>query len=216
MIEEQLRQYPAVVVANGAFPDYPLAHRLLQNAPMVVCCDGAFQTFMEKGAYANAQVVVVGDGDSLPAAWKLQYAQQFVEDKSEAYNDLQKALRYCISQNQNRVLLLGCEGKREDHFVANLSIMATYSDRLSMVMLTAHGMFHSIRQTTTFPSFPGQQVSVFCKDPELSLSFQGLKYPVHDRAFQFLWEGSLNEALGNSFTIEIVGTGTVVVYQTHP
>ena len=114
------------------------------------------------------------------------------------------------------VALVGCEGLREDHFIANLSILATYGEMLPLVMVTQEGIFNVLYQTATLPAHCGQQVSVFCKDPNLPLTFHGLKYPVKHRIFQHLWEGSLNEALGSAFTIELHGEGTVLVYRANP
>ena len=146
---------------------------------------------------------------------KTERARQF-ESKSEEYNDLQKALRYCIKERLTQVALVGCEGLREDHFIANLSILVTYSRMLSLVMVTQEGVFNVLHQSATLPSRPGQQVSIFTKDEQLALTFHGLKYPVRHRAFQYLWEGSLNEALGEAFTIEIHGEGNVLVYRANP
>ena len=68
-------------------------------------------------------------------------------DKSEEYNDLQKALRYCIKERLTQVALVGCEGLREDHFIANLSILVTYIRMLSLVMVTQEGVFNVLHQS---------------------------------------------------------------------
>ncbi|MBO4489328.1 MAG: thiamine diphosphokinase [Bacteroidales bacterium] len=188
------------------------AQTLLQHAEVIVCCDGAYDTFRQHPLNSQAAIVVTGDGDSLSSSLD-NTKTTFIPDKSVEYNDLQKALKYCQQQDFRRVLLTGCEGKREDHFIANLSIMATYSESMDLTMLTAHGMFNVIRKSATLPSFQGQQVSVFSTDHQLPLSFEGLKYPVKERCFQHLWEGSLNEATGEEFTIVLHGEGLVIVYQ---
>ncbi len=201
--------YRTVVLANGAFPTEMHALEFLRQAEQIICCDGAVSKLVEAGYEPTA---IVGDLDSAQAADLQRWKDHVHPDKSEEYNDLQKALKYCIANELNLVTLLGCGGLREDHFIANLSIMATYSEYLDMKMVTDYGTFIAIRQTTTLPSFKGQPVSVFCKDEHLPLTFHNLKYPVHERCFQHLWEGSLNEALDNEFTIELHGEGVVVVY----
>lgn len=201
--------YRTVIVANGAFPTGKHALEILRQAEQIICCDGALDKLLAAGYEPTA---IVGDLDSAQESNLQRWKDRLHPDKSEEYNDLQKALKYCIAEHLSPVTLLGCGGGREDHFIANLSIMATYSELLDLQMITDNGRFLVIRQTTTIPSQPGQQVSVFCKDEHLPLSFHGLKYPVKQRCFQHLWEGSLNEALGEVFTIELHGKGVVVVY----
>ena len=201
--------YSIVIVANGAFPTGMYALDILRKAEQIICCDGALDKLVAAGYEPTA---IVGDLDSAQTASLQHWKDRLHPDKSEEYNDLQKALKYCIANGLNHVTLLGCGGLREDHFIANLSIMATYSEQLDLKMVTDYGTFIAIRQTTTLPSFKGQQISVFCKNEHLPLTFHNLKYPVHERCFQHLWEGSLNEALGNEFTIELHSEGVVVVY----
>jgi thiamine pyrophosphokinase len=202
-------QYHTVIVANGAFPTEDTALEILRNAKEIVCCDGAVDKLTTAGFEPTA---LVGDFDSASAEELQRWQNCMHQDKSTEYNDLQKALKYCLESHLDHIVLLGCNGLRDDHFIANLSIMATYSDQLDLMMITDHGRFFVIRQTTSIPSFPGQQISIFCKDDHLPLTFHGLKYPVKHRCFKYLWEGSLNEALSNEFTIELHSEGVVVVY----
>ncbi len=137
----------------------------------------------------------------------------YYPDKSEEYNDLQKALKYCIAKGYDNILLMGCGGLREDHFIANLSILAMYSKEMLLSMLTEHGNFDVFYDVAEYHSFPGMQVSVFPSSPKQKFWFTGLKYPVNDRSFKWLWEGSLNEAVGEEFIVEASDDEPVVVYR---
>lgn len=198
-----------VILANGAFPTERSTLEILRQADQIICCDGALDKLVAAG---YEPTVIVGDLDSVQAANLQRWKDRLHPDKSEEYNDLQKALKYCLANQLDHIVLLGCNGLRDDHFIANLSIMATYSEHLHLKMVTDHGTFIVLRQTTTLPSFAGQQVSVFCKDESLPLTFHNLKYPVQKRCLKHFWEGSLNEALKDNFTIELHGKGAVVVY----
>ncbi len=201
--------FRTVILANGQFPCSNTALECLRRAEQIICCDGALDKLVAAGFEPSA---IVGDLDSAQAADLQRWKDRVLPDKSEEYNDLQKALKYCLAHQLDHIVLLGCNGLRDDHFIANLSIMATYSEHLHLRMVTDHGTFIVLRQTTTLPSFPGQQISVFCKDERLPLTFHNLKYPVQKRCFMHFWEGSLNEALKDNFTIELHGEGVVVVY----
>lgn len=210
---QELSGYQTVIVANGTFPQSRLAQHLLQNAEQIIGCDGAIRKFEKAHITPH---VLVGDCDSMDAENMIRWKDILHIDRSEEYNDLQKALKFLMAQNPDPcrpIILLGCDGLRDDHFIANLSIMACYSTQLPLVMVTQSGIFNVIHQTTTLTSVPGQQISVFCKDEQLKLTFHGLKYPVTQRAFQYLWEGSLNEALSEKFTIALKRKGTVLVYR---
>ena len=201
--------FQTVILANGALPTEMHALEILRQAEQIICCDGAVGKLVEAGLEPTA---IVGDLDSTRKEDLQKWQHCLYPDKSEEYNDLQKALKYCLAHQLDHIVLLGCNGLRDDHFIANLSIMATYCEQLHLKMVTDYGTFIGLRQTTTLPSFAGQQISIFCKDEHLPLTFHGLKYPVQRRCFKHFWEGSLNEALGEQFTIELHGSGTVILF----
>ena len=236
-----IRQYSdfrTIVVANGEVPSSELSLRILNDKKRIICCDGALQKLLSINVIPD---IVVGDGDSMDAELLQQQTNAdnpqsdsvspcridakfcvytgghqipYYQDRSEEYNDLQKALKYCLSKGYDNILLMGCGGLREDHFIANLSILAMYSERLHLAMLTEHGVFNVFRRSVTLASFPGMQVSVFSRNPHTRLTFTGLKYPVNNRSFNWLWEGSLNEAMGEEFSVESGNDEAVVVYRT--
>ena len=202
--------FTTAIVANGEVPSSELSIRLLRKKKRVVCCDGALQKLVSINIIPD---VVVGDGDSMDCEELSRHNIPYHADRSEEYNDLQKALKYCMANGYDDVLLLGCGGLREDHFIANLSIMVMYSETMNLTMLTEHGVFNVMRGTSMFRSVPGLQVSVFPSNLHTKLFFSGLKYPVNNRSFNWLWEGSLNEAVGDAFTVETDDEEPVVVYR---
>ena len=203
--------FTTAIVANGEVPSSELSIRLLRKMKRIICCDGALQKLLSVNIIPD---VVVGDGDSMDREELSRHNIPYHADRSEEYNDLQKALKYCQTNGYNDVLLLGCGGLREDHFIANLSIMVMYSEKMRLAMLTEHGVFNVMRVTSIFRSVPGMQVSVFPSNVHTKLSFSGLKYPVNNRSFNWLWEGSLNEAVGDTFIVEADDEEPVVVYRT--
>ena len=202
--------FTTAIVANGEVPSSELSIRLLRKMKRIVCCDGALQKLLSVNIIPD---VIVGDGDSMDREELSRHNIPYHADRSEEYNDLQKALKYCQANGYDDVLLLGCSGLREDHFIANLSIIVMYSETMNLTMLTEHGVFNVMRGTSMFRSVPGMQVSVFPSNLHTKLSFNGLKYPVNNRSFNWLWEGSLNESVGSAFTVEADDEEPVVVYR---
>ena len=207
---KEFERFTTAIVANGEVPSSGLSMRLLRKMKRIICCDGALQKLSSINIIPD---VIVGDGDSMDREELSRHNIPYHADRSEEYNDLQKALKYCQANGYGEVLLMGCGGLREDHFIANLSILAMYSEAMVLAMLTEHGVFNVFRSSVALASTPGMQVSVFSRNPQTRLTFTGLKYPVNNRSFKWLWEGSLNEALEDEFIVEASDDEPVVVYR---
>jgi thiamine pyrophosphokinase len=198
-----------VILANGEKPHHNLPVHILKNAEKIICCDGAISFLEEQNITPH---IIIGDCDSISSEQKEKNKAIIQIDKSIEYNDLQKALRYCIENDWKKVTILGATGWRDDHFLANIGILMHYADRLSLAMVTNYGIFTPINCTTTFESFEGQQISVFSFSSDAKITFHGLKYPVHKQNFKELWEGSLNEAIAQCFTIEVEKNAAILVF----
>lgn len=205
----ELSRYSTIIVGNGETPQGEIPMLFLQHARFIVCCDGALEKLLKIGMKPD---VVIGDCDSISEDRRQQFKDIIIEDKDQECNDLQKALKYCLRQQFGPIAILGASGLRDDHQLANLSILNMYAERMDLIMVSNYGLFSFISEDTTFASTPGQEVSVFSFDGQALFSFSGLQYPVHNRRFAQLWEGSLNKALGNSFTITL-NNGRGVVFR---
>lgn len=205
----ELSRYSTIIVGNGETPQGEIPMLFLQHARFIVCCDGALEKLLKIDIKPD---VVIGDCDSISEERRQQFKDIIIEDKDQECNDLQKALKYCLKQQFGPVAILGASGLRDDHQLANLSILNMYAERMDLIMVSNYGLFSFISEDTTFASTPGQEVSVFSFDGQALFSFSGLQYPVHNRRFAQLWEGSLNKALGNSFTITL-NNGRGVVFR---
>jgi len=190
---------------------------ILRTAENLIVCDGALEDLLE---YDIEPTAVVGDGDSLSEELKQRYAHIYHPISEQEFNDLTKATLFARSHlkmdasthTRPRFCYLGATGKREDHTLGNISLMLYYYRQLAIdpVMVTDYGYFVAASGTMRFESFPGQQVSIFnatCKE----LSSNGLKWDIFP--FSELWQGTLNEALSNEFTIQ--ADGDYIIYRTH-
>ena len=68
--------------------------------------------------------------------------------------------------------------------------------------VTDYGRFIPVSDTQSFASYPGQQVSIINFGAK-GLKAEGLFYPLSD--FSNWWQGTLNEAIADEFTIHCTG-----------
>lgn len=194
-------QINTVIVANGEFPTHRRPLEVLHHARHIIACDGAISQV------PHAEVVI-GDGDSVP----VEYHDRLIQICEQEDNDLTKATRYCLAQGWHRIAYLGATGKREDHTLGNISLLMRYFRDFGIdgVMFTDHGFFTPVRGDRTFETFAGQQVSIFnfgCAD----ITSEGLRW--NSYAYEQWWQGTLNEALAERFTLH--ADGYYMVYQTY-
>lgn len=194
-----------VVLANGDFPVHAVPLSLLENATHIVACDGAVAHLTAHDGHAD--IIAIGDGDSVPDNLR----DRLIQIDEQEDNDLTKATRYCLKQGWRRIAYLGATGKREDHTLGNISLIARYFLEMGVepLLVTDYGWFVVAQGDTEFESFQGQQVSIFnvnCKH----LVSEGLKWQSYP--YRQLWQGTLNEALYTVFRLH--ADGCYLVYRT--
>ncbi|MCC8020198.1 MAG: thiamine diphosphokinase [Rikenellaceae bacterium] len=204
-----------VVLADGDYPVASAESALLASAARVVCCDGAADRYVAAGGEPEA---IIGDLDSISDAVRERYADRLYHDTDQETNDLTKAVTFCAEQGYGGdIIILGATGKREDHTIGNISLLATYNGMTGIEgrvrMVTAHGVIDHITGDTEFESQPGQQVTILCLDPATHITTHRLRYPLHRANLRAWWMGTLNESLDDTFCI---GTdGDTFVYRLY-
>jgi thiamine pyrophosphokinase len=201
--------YPeTAIVADGKFPDHPVPVGYLLNAKRVVCCDGAADSVVEFGLEPFA---IVGDCDSLHKKIADKYSDRLYRIEEQENNDLTKAVHWCHDRGYNSIVILGATGKREDHTLGNISLLAEYAKLLSVRMITDSGILVPVLKKSRIESVKGQQVSIFSIDPETSITSESLKYPLKEMKLKNWWQATLNEAEGPFFELDFQG-GPLIVY----
>lgn len=201
----------AVILANGTFPTHPVPLTRLREAELIVCCDGAADKLTASGLEPG---IIIGDLDSVSPELKRKYVKILVQDSDQEINDLTKAVNWCVSAGITEVAILGATGIREDHTLGNISLLVDYHNKIDAVMLTDTGSFRVVDKGVTISSRPGQQVSLFSIDPSLKVTSAGLKYPLSNLVLHSWWRGTLNEADGESFSLDF-GAGKLVIFMEY-
>ena len=187
---EHINGIDAVILANGDYPVTSAPLQILNETPYVVCCDGGANEYIEKGHLPD---VIIGDGDSLSETNRRHCSGIFHHNPD---------------QEKRRIAIVGATGKREDHTIGNISLLMEYMRMgVEIRSYTDYGVFIPCKDTCTFNSRVGQQVSIFNFTAK-GLKSKGLAYPIYD--FTTWWQGTLNRCTDTSFTIE--GKGEYLVF----
>jgi thiamine pyrophosphokinase len=198
-----------VILADGNFPVHEIPLGYLKSAEHLICCDGSAESLIIAGMEPEA---IVGDLDSLTTDLKRRFSDRLYQDGDQATNDLTKAVKWCINRSYKEIVILGATGKREDHTIGNISLLAEYSKEIKVMMVTDTGTITPLTESTQILSFEGQQVSIFSINPESEITSVGLKYQLRNLKLNSWWRATLNEATGESFTLTFK-KGPVLVYQ---
>ena len=198
-----------VILADGSFPVHDIPLGYLMNAEHIICCDGSAASLVLSDLEPEA---IVGDLDSLDPGIAERFAGRLHKFTEQDTNDLTKAVRWCINKRYKEIIILGATGKREDHTIGNISLLAEYVREINVIIVTDTGTFTPFLESCVVKSFPGQQVSIFSINPETKITSKGLKYPLKNLKLMNWWVATLNEAEGESFELSFSG-GPLIVYQ---
>ncbi len=185
---------PVLILANGEPPPTDLLRGWAARIGLLFCTDGAVATALAAGLTPD---VVVGDMDSLPPdaavpGERLRLAEQDT-------TDLEKALLVALDRGCTGAVILGAGGRRWDHFVGNLSLLARYADRLRIEAGDAHGWLTVLRpharHTLDLP--PGATVSFLPLPSAGGVTLSGVRWPLADATLGLDGRVSIsNEATG--------------------
>ena len=202
-----------VILADGDFPKEKQPLSVLRNAARIVCCDGSAASL---AGFGLEPTVVIGDLDSLPAEFKTRFADRLIHIREQETNDLTKAFTYCREQGWDNIAILGATGKREDHTLGNLSLLADYSELVpNLKFITNYGMFFIAQESGDFPAIPGQQISIIALQTGTPVTSSGLKYPMDKLVLNRWWQATLNEALSDKFHLDFPEGTQLLIFQEH-
>lgn len=200
-----------VILAHGDFPSSEACLKVLRSADVRICCDGSTTDLLDAGLQPD---YIVGDMDSLDKGLQEEYAARIRRFAGQDDNDMTKAFHFALGFNPSKISILGATGAREDHTLGNISLLLDYASEspCPVEMLTDYGRFAAIGDSTTLPSVPGQEISIFCFDHSVQIIAEGLEYPTDKVVFDTLWKGTLNVASGDRFTLHLSHPCGVLVY----
>ena len=222
-------KHSIAIVADGDFPTAALPLKLLSEADIVIACDGAVESLTAAGFKTD---YIVGDMDTLPQDKQLEYKEKIVRIAEQESNDLTKALRFALElfpkkdrQEALDISILGATGKREDHTIGNVSLLADYIEqarkcpwlKVHIQALTDYGVFVPYYPEESdlkvhLDNMKGRAVSIFAFDNSLRVTSQGLEYQTSGVRFDRWWKATLNRIAEEKALLILSHSAPILLY----
>ena len=194
----------AVIICAGDFPQKEYPRYLISTADYIICCDGAFQTWLKKAPsiFGNLRLpdAIVGDMDSLSPSIQKKYSSIIVRIAEQDTNDQTKAFKYIIENYKDveYIHIIGASGKREDHTIGNLSLLMEYCrmpirDNLQIDIVSDYSTAFAITDSCELHIGEGRTISIFSPDNSLNIESEGLVWPTDSVVFDNWWKATLNK-----------------------
>ncbi|HNY05535.1 MAG TPA: thiamine diphosphokinase [Candidatus Egerieousia sp.] len=252
-----------IIVCDGDFPTAKLPLKILQDAAgkcngIIIACDGTAVNLAKRGFTPD---YIVGDMDTLSASYQKKYKPLIHKNTSQENNDQTKAFEFALKlikeaekaataksvaskpetpnnslQTQYKIVILGATGKREDHTLGNISLLADYEEMLmqfgkkeftrkasagntklaiqehdsyniTVEIITDYGIFTPYLDSFKISAHSGEQISFFAFDPTLHIKSKGLMYPLDNVKFDMWWKATLNEFAPSNGSRVTAGNG---------
>lgn len=197
------------IVANGA----PMASCGERDAFAACGCAVYCDRLPLGGAGVPPAAFIVGDGDTLGGRAVLTDVP-FYPDPDQETNDLTKAFRAAVRLlSPERIDWFCVTGGREDHTLANLSLIAGYG--MAGRVLTNSGAFRVLLAGThTFACGMGDRVSFISFVPQ-RVTASGVRWPVENLLLDTLWRATLNRTAAETLTVRCESTLLVYIPWRH-
>lgn len=213
------------IVANGEICDYPAACARLLTCDYFIACDGGLRHFAPMGITPDC---IIGDFDSAPAELLESYKTQniptlpFPADKDET--DLALAAAYALTLSPASILIIGALGRRFDHTLANVHILAQICGHNRNIPAeiwdehTSIRLAHPAACREAFHHFPREGYTTITLLPlgnhVTGITTRGLQYPLKHETLRT----GETRGVSNTFTDDIaeisVESGLLLVIRT--
>jgi thiamine pyrophosphokinase len=201
----------ALILANGEPPKKSHLQSLMKQCQLFVCADGGANTALALGLTPDA---IVGDMDSVHAETraKFQHVRTF-ESSNEETTDLEKAIAWTIRQKYDHIIVVGAAGKRLDHTIGNLGVIARFYPDAIVRIVDDIGETLFVGRELIFEAPLHSTVSLIPLTRCEGITTTGLEYGLDNELLELgVREGTSNIVVANPVSIK-VKKGNLLLYK---
>jgi thiamine pyrophosphokinase len=192
----------ALIIANGEPLKKQRLQTLAKEANIVICADGGANTALRLGIMPDA---IVGDLDSIHAEALVKFRRVAVyEDRSDETTDLEKAILWAIKAKFEHITVTGATGKRVDHSVGNLGVLAKFYPDAIIRFVDDLGEISYVGRELTFEANKGAVVSLIPLSRCEGIVTEGLRYALEGETLELgVREGTSNVVVKSPVRIKV-------------
>jgi thiamine pyrophosphokinase len=205
-----------VIVSGGRLGDPDFFRTQIESLAgrLLVGCDGGVRHLRRAGFRPD---VLLGDMDSLPAAWAAEYEQAGVKilryPPDKDFTDTALALDYAIGQRSRRIDLWGALGGRIDHALANISLLIRGREaRIFTRIVDEFAELFVADAETVIEDAAGCLVSLLALSPQAAgVTLEGFQYPLDQEALFAAESRGISNCITASRAVIRVAAGHLLV-----
>lgn len=193
-----------LILANGTPPSRRLAQRLAASHTLRIATDGAAH---QAAALEIAPDIICGDFDSVEmAAAKRAFPDaEWVSTPDQNKADLEKAILLAQSRGATEITMLGANGGRIDHTLANFALLLRYHNEIPLRIVEDGAETWAVSGVSIFAAQSGDTVSLISMDGAAQVSISGVRWPLNAFLLPIGTLGVSNEATGGEVSITTTG-----------
>ena len=192
----------ALVIANGEPPKKQRLQSLAREANIIICADGGANTALKAGIVPHA---IVGDLDSIHTETLVKFRNvPTYEDRDDESTDLEKAITWAIKAKYDHITVVGASGKRIDHSIGNLGVMAKFYPDAIVRFVDDLGETCYVGRELKFEAKKGDVVSLIPLSRCVGVVTEGLRYALEGEILELgVREGTSNVVVSSPVTLRV-------------
>ena len=194
-----MKKEKIILVVNGNLFKKNLLLKFLKNYDSIICTDGSANKIINLGLKPN---YILGDLDSIYKKNIKKYKKNIIELENQNYSDLYKSLLWIKKSKIKQIDIIGIDGKRIDHSIANFNIILEYISFIDITIFTEYGNIYTVNKKRIFKNCYNKNISIFSASEKNKINTNGLQYELDNHELKRIYSGTLNKAINNTITIK--------------
>ncbi len=192
----------ALVIANGEPPKKMRLQALLHEAGVILCADGGANIALKLGVVPDA---IIGDLDSIHAETLVKFHKvPTYRDNDDATTDLEKTIAWAIKGKFDHVTVIGASGKRLDHTIGNLGVLAKFYPDAVVRFVDDFGELTYVGRSLTVDARKGETISLIPLSRCEGIVTDGLRYALTGETLELgIREGTSNVVTSSPVSIKV-------------
>jgi len=188
-----------LICANGAWPIESVWKRLVDQADLVIACDGALDQCLERGVQPHR---VIGDMDSIDLGRCSEFGKaiEWIEIKNQENSDLSKALHHAAQNASKSIDVIGIEGGELGHQIAAYFALLEAPENTKSLVLDSIEI--------------GSRVSLFAFEPSIGVTLRGCSWILDNEEFKPGTRGLNNRAVASTIQLEVTQGAVLICIET--